>query len=162
MNSEQEGSLGGKAVLEGEVGETSVWTSILVVAGCVLDVLSTFFPWSMTAGQHWFIPYSFPLLPVWKTSFISNSLILIIINVVIRTAAILGLLALFFYSRGKNVHGGVTLLLSAGCSLSCFMLFSRLTWPWYLGVYMVLIAGLLKLPPLLLENLELEITVEKE
>ena len=135
----------------------------LFVAGCILDVLSTFFPWSEAAGQHWFLPFSVPLPLGWRVQFISESFAVLVINLATRLGAILGLAGLILLMYYKNrVFSTVTLLISTGLSFASLVVFFQLRWLFYIGAYMVLAGGFLKLLSLILENLEVQIVAEDE
>ncbi|MFW6117500.1 MAG: hypothetical protein ACOC6G_02835 [Thermoproteota archaeon] len=123
--------------------------------------MSTFFPWSITGGQHWFLPFSISLLPVWRVAFLPETLPLLTINVAVRSAAISGLVALYLYHYSdKRVSATGILLISTGLSFTSFIIFIQLSWSLYLGAYLVLAAGLLKLISFVLNNIELEIIIE--
>jgi len=135
----------------------------LFVAGCILDVLSTFFPWSEAAGQHWFLPFSVPLPLGWRVQYISESFAVLAINLTTRLGAILGLAGLILLMYHKDrFSSSVILLISTGLSFTSAVVFFQLRWPFYIGAYMVLAGGFLKLLSLILENLEVQIVAEDE
>lgn len=135
----------------------------LFVAGCILDVLSTFFPWSEAAGQHWFLPFSVPLPLGWRVQYISESFAVLAINLATRLGAILGLAGLILLMYHKDrFSSSVILLISTGLSFASAVVFFQLRWPFYIGAYMVLAGGFLKLLSLILENLEVQIVAEDE
>lgn len=134
----------------------------LFAAGCILDVLSTFFPWSV-AGEHWFLPYSVPIPLGWRVRFIGESFAVLVISLSIRLAAILGLAGLILLMYHKNrIFSSVILLISTGLSFASVIVFFQLHWSFYIGAYMVLASGFLKLVSLILENLEVQMIVEDE
>jgi len=135
----------------------------LFAAGCILDVLSTFFPWSMVAGQHWFLPFSVPMPLGWRVQFVGESFAVLVINLSIRLGAILGLAGLVLFMYYKNrIFSSVILLVSTGLSFASVIVFFQLHWSFYIGAYMVLASGFLKLASLILENLEVQVIVEDE
>jgi len=147
--------------LPAKIFEFSGRALYLFVAGCILDVLSTFFPWSRTAGQHWFLPYSVPMPLGWHVQFISESFAVLVVNLATRLGAVLGLAGLILLMYYKNrVFSSVILLVSTGLSFASVIVFFQLGWSFYIGVYMVLAGGFLKLVSLILENLEVQIIVE--
>jgi hypothetical protein len=133
----------------------------LVAVGCVLDVLATFFPWSEEVfSQYWFLPFSYPLPLGWGAQIIEGSLLVLIISVATRVAPLLGLTGLFLYTYRKSILSTLSLLVSTCLSFACFVVFYLLGWSPYLGAYMILLAGFLKLVGLILRNLEVELSVE--
>lgn len=149
--------------LPAKIFEFSGRALCLFVAGCILDVLSTFFPWSRVAGQHWFLPFSVPMPLGWRVQFIGESFAVLVISLSIRLAAVLGLagLILLMYHRNR-VFSSVILLISTGLSFASVIVFFQLHWSFYIGAYMVLASGFLKLVSLILENLEVQMIVEDE
>ncbi len=131
--------------------------------GCVLDVLSTFFPWSIAAGYHWFLPFSVPIPLGYQIDYITDSPAVLAVNLTVRLGAILGLVGLLLLALFKNrIVSTPFLITSTGLSFASVAVFSQTGWPFYIGVYMVLASGFLKLFTLILVNLEVEIVVEKE
>ena len=148
--------------LPAKIFEFSGQALYLFAAGCILDVLSTFFPWSRTAGQHWFLPYSVPMPLGWRVQFISESFAVLVVNLATRLGAVLGLAGLILLMYYKNRgFSSVILLVSTGLSFASVIVFFQLRWPFYIGVYMVLAGGFLKVISLILENL-VQLIVEDE
>lgn len=149
--------------LPAKIFEFSGRALYLFAIGCVLDVLSTFFPWSRTAGQHWFLPYSVPMPLGWHVQYIGESSAVLVINLAIRLGAFLGLAGLLLLTYSTNrVFSNAPLLVSTGLSFASVAIFFQLRWSFYLGAYMVLTSGFLKLVSLILENLEVQVIVEDE
>ena len=139
------------------------WAPYLVAIGCFLDVFSTFFPWSQAGGQHWFLPFSVPMPLGWRVQYIGESFAILVINLAVRLGAILGLAGLVLFMYYKNrIFPSVILLISTGLSFASVIVFFQLHWSFYIGAYMVLASGFLKLASLILENLEVQIVVEDE
>lgn len=137
------------------------WMPYFVAAGCILDVLSTFFPWSEAFGELWFLPYSLPLFFGSNAQFIEENYFFPTISIAVRLAAILGLVSLLLYVYLKNILPALVLLVSIGLSFASFILFFELGWSPYLGSYLVLLGGFLKASGLILKNLEMETTEER-
>jgi len=149
--------------LPAKIFEFSGRALYLFAVGCILDVLSTFFPWSKVAGQHWFLPFSVPMPLGWRVQFIGESFSVLVISLSIRLAAILGLAGLILLMYRKNrVFSSVILLISTGLSFASVIVFFQLHWSFYIGAYMVLVSDFLKLVSLILENLEVQMIVEDE
>jgi len=135
----------------------------LVALGCFLDVLSTFFPWSETDGQHWFLPFSVSLPLGWHTQFMSESLPLLAISVATRVAAFVGLAGIVLWGRfQKGVFPSALLVFSTVLSFFSFGVFSQLGWSLYFGSYLALSGGLVKVVGIILENLEVQIVAKEE
>jgi len=132
----------------------------LVGVGCFLDVLSTFFPWSEIVGRHWFLPFSIPLPLGWNVYFLEGSVFFLAISVATRLAAVLGLAGLFLYIYRKRVLSRLLFFISIGLSFVSFVVFSLFGLPLYLGVWIVLVGGFLKLVGLILKNLEVEVAMK--
>jgi len=149
--------------LPAKIFEFSGRALYLFAAGCILDVLSTFFPWSVS-GQYWlFLPFSVPMPLGWRVQFIGESFAVLVISLSIRLAAILGLAGLILLMYHKNrIFSSVILLISTGLSFASVIVFFQLHWSFYIGAYMVLASGFLKLVSLILENLEVQLIVEDE
>jgi hypothetical protein len=134
----------------------------LVALGCVLDVFSTFFPWSEIDGQHWFLPFSFPLPLGWQVHFMPERAPLLVVSVATRVAGFLGIAGIILLGRLKRgVFPWAVFISSAAMSFVSFGIFSQLDWSLYLGVYLVLFGGFLKVVGLVLENLEVQLVVEE-
>lgn len=135
----------------------------LVALGCVLDVLSTFFPWSEIGGQHWFLPFSFSLPLGWDAQFMPESLPLLGVSMATRVAAFLGLVGIVLFGRvKKSVFPYAVLIASVAFSFFSLWSFSRLDWPLYFGVYLALSGGLLKVVGIVLENLEVQVSAGED
>jgi hypothetical protein len=131
----------------------------LVAAGCFMDLFSTFLPWSEHFGSLTFLPYSTPLPLGWNAYFI-ESLSTAIISVIVRLAAVTGLVGLLLHEYRKGVLPKIVIFASTGLSFASVVLFVQLDWSLYWGVYSVLLAGGLKVVGLILENFQFEITLE--
>jgi len=135
----------------------------LFAAGCILDVLSTFFPWSETAGGHWFLPFSVPMPLGWRVQFITETLAVLVVSLATRLGAILGLAGLLLLTYYKNrTFSTIILLMSTGLSFASAAIFFQIGWPFYIGAYMTLAGAFSKLLSLILENLEVQIIAEEE
>jgi len=134
----------------------------MFAAGCILDVASTFFPWSRTAGSDWFLPFSVPLPLGWNVMFIPEDTAVSFICISVRLAAILGVASLLFLARFKGpAFFQIFLAISTGLSLTSFLIFSQLNWPLYIGAYIVLVGGIMKLLTIIFQNLEIHVVLEE-
>jgi len=94
--------------------------------------------------------------------FISESFAVLVVNLATRLGAVLGLAGLILLMYYKNrVFSSVILLVSTGLSFASVIVFFQLGWSFYIGVYMVLAGGFLKLFSLILESL-VQVIVEDE
>jgi hypothetical protein len=144
----------------GKVLALARWLPYLVSAGCVLDVLSTFFPWGHDFGQDLFLPFSIPFPSGSSVRFIDGVPLILFVSVGTRLAAVVGFVALLLYGYFENILPTLVLLVSIGLSFGSFVVFSQLGWSLGLGAYIVLFAGFLKLFGLILKNVHLEIAAE--
>ncbi len=111
------------------------------------------FPWAVAYGEHWFLPFSVPLPIGWRVLFLEDSFSMLVVNVGVRLAAVLGVLALLLYAYLKNVLPTLILLVSIILSFVSFLVFSdSVGWAFSYGVYMVVVGGLLKLLGLILKT----------
>jgi len=98
----------------------------------------------------------------WRVQFISESFAVLVVNLATRLGAVLGLAGLILLMYYKNRgFSSVILLVSTGLSFASVIVFFQLRWPFYIGVYMVLAGGFLKVISLILENL-VQLIVEDE
>jgi hypothetical protein len=140
--------------------DLSFLTPYLVSVGSLLDVLSTFFPWSRTSGAYWFLPYSIPL-PVYRSiEFINEGSAEIFICIAVRLAAVTGVIVILFHIYHQNLRLNFTLLLSTVLSMAASVVFSQLGWSLYIGFYMILSSGLLKVFALIFKNVQVELSVQ--
>ena len=130
-----------------------------VAIGCVLDLLSTFLPWSEEFGLMWFLPFSIPLPVGWQAHYIENPFVTAV-GIMIRLAAVLGLVALLAGEYLKSRIPELLVTVSVILSFVSVGIFFQLGWSLYLGAFSAAIAGALKLVGLVLENLQLEVTLE--
>jgi hypothetical protein len=128
-----------------------------VALGCIFDVLSTFFPWTVSYGKHLFLPFSIPLPFGWDAQFLEDTSFALAINVAIRLAAIVGLGGLVLHVFRRGILPMLPLFVSIGLSFASIAIFLQLDWSFYLGVHMVLAGGALKIAGLILENFELQV-----
>lgn len=136
----------------------------LFAFGCFLDALSTFLPWSEFSAQHWFLPYSIPLPLGWQVEFFSESVSFFLINVSVRAAVVLGVAGLFLLDRYKSKSTALSyfvLFVSMGLTFTAVAVFCQLGLPFFIGSYLVVVAGVLKVLTLILENLEIQIVRER-
>lgn len=139
----------------------SSWALYLVVLGSVLDVLSTFFPWGeLIFGRTAFLPFSIPLPLGWSVFFLESNFYTVAVNVVVRLASILGFAGLLVRGRAGNASSNWVQCVSVGLSFAAIGVFSRLEMGFSYGVYMVLVAGILKLVGVIGQNVEMELVSE--
>jgi len=139
----------------------SGWALYLVVLGSILDVLSTFFPWSeLIFGRTAFLPFSVPLPLGWSVSFLENNFYTLAINVMVRLASILGFAGLLIRRRVGNASSNWVESVSIGLSFASLAVFSQLDVPFNYGAYLVLVAGVLKLVGVVGQNVEIEVVSE--
>jgi hypothetical protein len=145
---------------KGKTLDLSFLTPYFVSVGSLLDVFSTFFPWSRASGADWFLPYSIPL-PIYRSiEFINEGFAEIFICVAVRFAAVTGVIVILFHFYHQNLRLNFTLLLSTALSLAACVVFSQLSWSLYIGFYMILSSGLLKVFALIFKNVQVELTVQ--
>ncbi len=130
-----------------------------VAIGCVLDLLSTFLPWSADFGLMWFLPFSIPLPAGWQAHYI-ESLFVVAVSIMIRLAATLGLVALLLNEYLKSKIPKLLVAVSVVLSFVSVGIFFQIGWSLYFGAFSAVFAGVLKLLGLALENLQLELTLE--
>ncbi|MFP3984595.1 MAG: hypothetical protein ACLFU9_01335 [Candidatus Bathyarchaeia archaeon] len=153
----------GEEDVSGKAFKFAGWMPYLVAVGCFLDVLSTFFPWSEVGGGHWFLPYSVPLPLGWQVQYVGEGVAVLFINLAVRLGGIVGVVGVAMLTYWKiRVFSNVVVLVSSGLSFASAAVFSQLGLPFFIGVYMVLAGGSLKLIGLALDYLEVEIIVENE
>lgn len=139
----------------------SSWALYLVVLGSVLDVLSTFFPWSeLIFGRTAFLPFSVPLPLGWSVFFLESNFYTVAVNVMVRLASILGFAGLLVRGRVGNASSNWVQCVSVGLSFAAIGVFSRLEMDFSYGVYIVLVAGILKLVGVIGQNVEMELVSE--
>jgi len=139
----------------------SSWALYLVVLGSVLDVLSTFFPWSeLVFGLPAFLPFSVPLPLGWSMFFLESNFYTVAVNVMVRLASILGFAGLLVRRRVGNASSNWVQCVSIGLSFAAIGVFSRLAMDFSYGVYIVLVAGILKLVGVIGQNVEMELVSE--
>jgi hypothetical protein len=139
----------------------SGWAPYLVVLGSVLDVLSTFFPWSeLVFGLPAFLPFSVPLPLGWSVFFLESNFYTVAVNVMVRLASILGFAGLLVRRRVGNASSNWVQCVSIGLSFAAIGVFSRLEMDFSYGVYIVLVAGILKLVGVIGQNVEMELVSE--
>ena len=136
----------------------SSWALYLVVLGSVLDVLSTFFPWSeLIFGRTAFLPFSIPLPLGWSVFFLESNFYTVAVNVVVRLASVLGFVGLLVRGRVRNASSTWVLSVSVGLSFAALVVFSQIELSLNYGFYLVLVGGILKLAGVIGQNVEIEV-----
>jgi hypothetical protein len=141
----------------GKVLSFSRLTPYLVALGCVVDLLSTFFPWTAIFTQQRYLPYSIVLPLGERVQFLYADFLILVVVVAVRAAAIVGFGGLVLYVYHKGVLFSLVLIVSMVLSFSSVAIFAQLFGSFLLGPYLVSLAGILKLAGLILKNLRLEI-----
>ena len=102
----------------GKVLSFSRLTPYLVAFGCVLDLLSTFFPWTAIFRQQRYLPYSIILPLGERVQFLYADFLVLVVVVVVRAAAIVGFGGLVLYVYHKGVLFSLVLIVSMVLSFS--------------------------------------------
>jgi len=128
--------------------------------GCIMDIFSTFLPWSRVASRDMFLPFSFPFPAMWNAYFFPENLKFFTISIIIRVAAVSGLVGMFLlaqYGEKRKRLSYVILTSSLGLTVASAVLFLSMQLPLYVGSYMVILGATIKIISLLLENVEIQI-----
>jgi len=135
--------------------DLSKWVLVLVSAGCVTDILTTFIPWGYMGNLQWFLPLSIPI--GWPAIFMDPSIQIWTIAIVLKLAILSVLGSLLFYKYSKNALFQLALLASIALSFAGFGVAFAHGMILSFGFYVVVISCFLKITGLALNYLEIEI-----
>lgn len=129
-----------------------VWIPVFPVLGALFDVVSTFLPWSVAVDAYLYLPWS-PLL-AW--GWFARALPLVVgflrVSVVVRVAAVVGWAGVVLYEYvGRRVLWVAAVFVSGVLSFLAVGLFALTGLRLYLGAYLVLAGGVLKILGIVVE-----------
>lgn len=122
-----------------------VWIRVFLVLGALFDVVSTFLPWSVAVDAYLYLPWSPLLAGGWVVRALPFTVDFLRVSVVVRVAAVVGWAGVVLYEYvGIRVIWGGAVFVSGVLSFLAVGLFALTGLCFYLGAYLVLVGGVLK------------------